>query len=348
MMRDITVVLTCCGNSVSPGMVESLRKNGERIIKIIGFDMVNTPLASSFVDKFIKVPAGNSPEYISRVLNICKKEKVNVLLPCDDNEALALAEHRGLFESMGTKIAVSGIESLKKSFNKISFHQHLESCGIKCARYKIATNYAEVEEAVFSLGFPAESVVVKPEFGFGGRGVRTVVSKICQEKFFNQKSDNIEISLESLKLSLSDYTASDLSPRLLVTEYLPGDYYSVETLSQEGRPSYIIPKRRIIGSASCTTFGRLDFNSKVIKKAQDICNAFKFDFIQNYEIKLNDKGEPIPYDLNPRIPASIAMSTAAGANLLYFAVKMALEEEIPKVKLKSDLIMTRYYKELYV
>lgn len=347
-MKDIIVAITCCGNTVSPGMIECLRKNGERNVKIIGFDMIDTPFAATFVDKFIKVPAGDSPDYLQEVLEACKKERVNVLLPCDDNEALVLAENLESFKSNGISVVISDIESLRKSLNKIRFHQHLESCGIKCAAYKIATNYAEVEKAIFALGFPEKKVVVKPEFGFGGRGVRVVVPNITQGQFFIEKPDKIEVSLEALRSYLDGYSVKNSSPRMLITEYLSGDYYSVEVLSKHGKPYYVIPKERIIGSASCTTLGQLNFNPRVIQKAYQICNAFGFDFVQNYEMKLNEREEPIVYDLNPRIPASIAMSAAAGANLLYFAVKMALGEDIPKVKLRTELKMIRYYKELYV
>ena len=310
--------------------------------------MEDTPLASAFVDKFYKVPSGDSVDYISRVRNICLEENIDVLLPCDDNEALNLAKHRDLFESNGTKIAVSSFQSLIRSLNKISFHQHLDSCGVACARYMVATNYHEIETAISKLGFPDKKVVIKPEFGFGGRGVRIIVPEIVQDTFFKEKPGNIEITLESLKSYLSGYEAGGNSPRILLTEYLPGDYYSVEILSKHGHPYYIIPKKRIIGSASCTTLGKIDFNPRVIEKARLICEAFHLDYIQNYEMKLNDEGEPIPYDLNPRVPASIALSAAVGANLLYFSVKMAIGEEVPRVDLNSDLKMIRYYKELYV
>lgn len=348
MNRDIIVGITCCGNTVSPGMIECLRNNGERNIKIVGFDMVDTPLASAFVDKFIKIPAGDSANYVEEMLNICKKERVNVLLPCDDNEALVLAENCEAFESEAITIAVSRIDSLRKSLNKISFHQYLKNTEIQCARFKVATNLEEVENAIFDLNFPKKKVVIKPEFGFGGRGVRIIVPDNNQECFFKEKPGNIEISLDQLMVLLKGYETGSSKPRMLVTEYLPGDYYSIEVLSKDGKPYYIIPKRRVIGSASCTTLGVLDFNEKVIETAREICQAFGFDYIQNYEMKFNEEGEPIPYDLNPRVPASIAMSARAGANLLYFAVKMALDEEVPIVEIKPRMQMIRYYKEFYM
>ena len=56
----------------------------------------------------------------------------------------------------------------------------------------------------------------------------------------------------------------------------------------------------------------------------------------------------LPFDFNPRIAASVAFCSAAGANLIYFALKMALGEEVPKVEVKDGVMMLRYFKELYV
>jgi len=77
------------------------------------------------------------------------------------------------------------------------------------------------------------------------------------------------------------------------------------------------------------------------------CKAFKFSYMQNYEMKLNIQGRPIIYDINPRGGASVALCSAAGANIAYFAVKMAIGEKIPDVKIKDKLKMIRFYNERY-
>jgi carbamoylphosphate synthase large subunit len=68
----------------------------------------------------------------------------------------------------------------------------------------------------------------------------------------------------------------------------------------------------------------------------------------NIEFACDKKGVPLPFDLNPRVAASVAFCTAAGANLLYYALKMALGEDVPKLEVKDGVMMLRYFKELYV
>jgi hypothetical protein len=61
----------------------------------------------------------------------------------------------------------------------------------------------------------------------------------------------------------------------------------------------------------------------------------------------NSDGVPLPFDFNPRIAASVAFCTAAGANLIYYALKMALGENIPRVQVKDNVMMLRYFQEHY-
>jgi carbamoyl-phosphate synthase large subunit len=77
------------------------------------------------------------------------------------------------------------------------------------------------------------------------------------------------------------------------------------------------------------------------------CNVFDFSFMQNYEMKLNERGQPLIYDINPRGGASVALCAAAGVNIPYYAVKMAIGETVPRVDIKDRVKMIRFYDEYY-
>lgn len=72
-MKDITILMSASGSPSMPGMIDCLKKNGERNIRVIGIDMNEEPSAQYLVDKFYKVPAATCEEYIDIVLDICKK-----------------------------------------------------------------------------------------------------------------------------------------------------------------------------------------------------------------------------------------------------------------------------------
>jgi len=81
MLRDITVLMSASSSPSMPGMIKCLRNNGERNIKVVGIDMTSDPSAKFMVDSFYQVPAANDPGFCDLVLDICKKEKVDVYFP---------------------------------------------------------------------------------------------------------------------------------------------------------------------------------------------------------------------------------------------------------------------------
>ena len=77
-MRDLTILLSASGSPSIPGLVECFKKNGERNIRIVGMDMSEEPSAKYLVDKFYRVPAATSKDYVDIVLDICEKENVDI------------------------------------------------------------------------------------------------------------------------------------------------------------------------------------------------------------------------------------------------------------------------------
>ena len=57
-------------------------------------------------DAYYSVPRGDDPNYIDTLLEICRKEKVDVLLPIMSVELNALAANREKFEKEGTHVSV--------------------------------------------------------------------------------------------------------------------------------------------------------------------------------------------------------------------------------------------------
>ena len=98
MLTDICVLLTGAGAPGAPGIIKCLRKNGERDIRIVGVDMNENATGRKLVDAFYKVPAGKDPAFLSCILDICKKESVQVVMPLVTRE---LSAHRASSSACG-------------------------------------------------------------------------------------------------------------------------------------------------------------------------------------------------------------------------------------------------------
>jgi carbamoyl-phosphate synthase large subunit len=324
-----------------------LRNNGEREIRIVGVDMDAEGIAPHIVDKFYQVPPKNDPAYLEMILDICKKEAIDVYYAVGEEETIAVMAKKADFDTIKTSIISPGTpEMLSIATNKCRWHDYLEEREIPHANYRNIYSFHEIQKAVHELGYPDEDIFIKPAIAKGGRGARIITSKDIAEEYYYDRSGEPKMSLESFIAMLAPLKSRNFPP-LLAMEYLPGTYYSVDVLSQEGKPYYVVPKIRIQGTARNTTVGQVDLNPDTIELATEICNVFKFSYLQNYEMKLNKDQKPMVYDINPRGGASVALCAAAGANIAYYAVKMAVGEEIPQKQIKDKLKMIRFYEEYY-
>jgi carbamoyl-phosphate synthase large subunit len=298
-------------------------------------------------DKFYQVPSGTDPTYVKTLAEICSNESVNVLFPASHEEALALTKNTALFKKIGTTIAVSKPEVLELSFNKKTAFQKLKEKGLPCPDFRVVKTLAGFEDAAAELGINERKLVMKPVLTRGGRGARILTKENTARSLLTEKPGSLEAGYDEIVRTLSGLEEAAF-PELILMEYLPGTIYSVDFLAKNGKALIIVPKVRIVGNPSQTIVGMVKRNPLVEETVARISEAFGFDYNVNFEMGCNAEGTPLPFDFNPRVAASVAFCTAAGANLIYYALKMALGEEVPIVEVKDEVMMMRYFKELYV
>jgi carbamoyl-phosphate synthase large subunit len=339
-MRDLNVLVPSMGHPTRPSLIEALKGNGERQITIVGVDMDPEGLGPFASDRFFQVPPRTSPAYLDRILQICESEHVDVYYALGEEEAIDVTARIADFDRIGVGVIGPGsADMLRIATSKARYHEFFRDRGIPHADFRTVQSYEEVEPIIRAMGYPDVDVLLKPAISKGGRGARLVSAR---SREFDVPVQNLESTLDSLKASVGqDF------PEHIVMEFLPGLYYSVDVLSNQGVPLYVVPKIRIRGNPSNTTVGEVDLNPEVIALATQVCQAFGFSYLQNYEMKLNREGSPRVYDINPRGGASLILCKAAGANIAYFAVKMAIGEPIPTVEIRDRVRMYRYYKEYF-
>ena len=66
-----------------------------------------------------------------------------------------------------------------------------------------------------------------------------------------------------------------------------------------------------------------------------------------FDIKEREDGTPIIIECNPRITAGVSEFTASGVNLLYFCIKMHLDEVVPHIEPQYGVVMRRRYTEMF-
>lgn len=347
MMKDqkrINVLITAAGNVFMLGTSACLKDNGEREIYLVGADMSKDESILKMFDAAYQVPRGDDPAYVDSLLDICRKESIDVLLPIMSVELPALAENRARFEALGTKVSVSSCEALAVANNKRKLFDFMAENSLPCAAYDTVHTIRELKEAAERLGYPKKRVCVKATEGSGSRGFRILDESASRfETFMNQKPTSGIVRMQEF---LSVLEEAERFPELLVMEYLPGTEYSVDLLADNGDSLITCCRKSLRMENSIMLEAEIVNNRAVIDLCEQITKQLGLDGNIGYDVKERADGTPIIMECNPRLTAGVPYFALAGVNLPYFCVKKMLGEELPTVKLNDGCIIRRRWQEM--
>jgi carbamoyl-phosphate synthase large subunit len=339
-MRNLKIVITGVGAPGISGTIYSLKNNYDsRSINLVGTDISSDAVGKYFCNKFYQIPNANSKEdYLKALSNIVDIEKPDVIMPQNTSELETLAENKELFEKRGVKIVVSNKGSIVKSNNKFYLLNLCRDNNISYPEFRIANNITDLKNSIKELGWPSKRVIVKPPVSNGMRGFRIIDEHIDHKKsFYSEKPDNSIIRLAELENILGyDF------PELLVTEFLPGEEYSVDIFRTKDRVN-VIPRKRTKIRSGITFNGILEKNEEIINVSTKLSELLDMEFCYGLQFKMDSSNKPQLLECNPRVQGTMVMSTIAGANLIYSAVKYSLNETIPEFNIDWKSSFYRYW-----
>jgi len=345
MLKDITVLMSASSSPSMPGMIRCLRNNGERNIKVVGIDMTSDPSAKFMVDAFYQVPAANDPNFCDLVLDICKRDKVDVYFPNVSAEVEAVVARKSEFEALGVHLSVSNTKSVVISNNKLHTYQALEEAGIPTPRYYGVHNVQDFVEGMKYMGYPEKPVCIKIVNGSGSRGVRIIDAKKSRYYIFaHEKPNSFYTSYEDM---LSVLKSADKLEEMMLVECMHNPEFTVDLLADNGKIVYEIGRENVVSLMSIAQETVVKYDELAYKVSADVVKLLNMDGNVGFDFMRNDKGEAVLMDINPRITATVSVIAAAGVNLIYLRVKQLLGEELPNVKPVFGTRLRRRYDEMF-
>jgi len=348
-MDSVTVFITGAGAPGTYGIIKSLRmgaKQEGRKLRIVTADMNPDSYGYHLADNGYPIPRGDSPDFIPKLLEICRKEKPSVLFSWVDPELLPLSKAKKEFESLGTKVALSSSEAIEAGQNKRRCYEMFRKDGIS-PEFRIARSSAEFRKAVKELGFPKKPVCFKPSVSYGMRGFRILRPSASRgEILFREKPDSAVADFEVIMGTLMEHEKKQGLPELLVMEYLEGKEYTVDMLLERGRPVVTIPRVRAATKQGISTMAVVERNREVIEKSELVAKRLGLDYNANIQFKYGKDGAKL-IEVQPRLAGTTVACVGAGANLPYLALKIALGEKIQAPQVKWGTVMKRFWEEVY-
>lgn len=344
-MNDLTVMVTAAGNQYMPGMVDCLKNNGERNIRLVAADMSDDPTILQMMDVLYQVPRATDPNYIDVLLEVCEKEKVDVIIPIMSAELPELVKNKDRFANVGTIVSVSDMDSILIANNKLRLYEFMKKNGMKVPRFCSVHNVEELDDAFAFCGYPQNAVCIKATELSGSRGIRIIdPQKTRFDILFSEKPNSFYISYEELKIILNE---REIMPEMMVMEALDGKEFSVDLLADHGKVLYMAARESNVITASIPLEATLFHEEKAYEICREIIKALSFDGNADFDFRYDKDGNPVLMEINPRVAATMAIFKAGGMNLPYLRIKQLLGEELPEIEIKTGVKMKRRFQEMF-
>ncbi|HUR64899.1 MAG TPA: ATP-grasp domain-containing protein [Chitinophagaceae bacterium] len=344
MSSTVNILMTGGGAPGAAGILKCLQK--EDSFKVTLADANSEAIGKYLGHDFEAIPVAIAPLFSETLLELCKEKKIDVILPLVTKELIPFAAHQQEFDAAGIKCLVSPAASLEIANNKSRLYEFMQWRGIPVPEFRVIETVEQFQEAINQLGYPGKPVCFKPSVSNGSRGFRIISEQMNKlDLLFNQKPSALFISATDAIRILS----SGKFPELLVSEYLPGEEYSVDCLADHGKTVLVVPRlrKKIINGISIEgEFVReetiIAYCSRVIKELQLHGNI-------GIQVKRAVAGQFLMLEINPRVQGSIATCLGAGINLPALAIKQELGLPISSKELKVNwgTKFSRYWEEVF-
>jgi carbamoyl-phosphate synthase large subunit len=285
--------------------------------RVIATDVNAYSPAVHVADRAYGVPMATDPGYIDALLDICRAERVSLVVPTIDDELTVCGEARERFRQVGAFAACSTAATASACNDKYETCTRLAARGVPAA-----TTYLP-HEIPASVEFP---LFIKPRVGRGA----------------------VDAHIVSDGRDLAYYLGRIENP--VVQEYLSGPEFTIDVLCDpRGRPISIVPRERVVIRSGVIDRGRTVKSRPLMELAERVCDAFFFTGALNIQCRMRGS-EAAVFEINPRFSGGIDLTIAAGADFPNLLVQMALGRRLmPRIgEFRDDLWICKYETAIFV
>jgi carbamoyl-phosphate synthase large subunit len=338
--------MTGAGAPGGPGIIKALNKLDFVDLFIADADE-NASGRFLLLDKFVKIPSANEENFCYEILKICIERNIEVIFPLVTRELFKLSQNIQLFSDHNIRVIVSDYESLQTANDKCRLYEHLARRQIELPKYRVVNSYSEYLDAITYIGYPQKPFCIKPGISNGSRGIRIVDETIDRfSLLFDYKPNSIYMGFDELGIILQQRQF----PELLVSEVLPGDEITIDTVVDKNNVKLILPRKRLKMNAGISVAGEFFYDREVISYTQRILKTLELSGPIGIQMKKNSEGHYRILEINPRIQGTSVAAMGLDINLPELVVRNALQmdNKYPGVdEIRWGTKFFRYYDEIF-
>ncbi len=313
MLEPLTILITAVGCPGAVALLRSLRENGERKVRLVGVDMNPLSIGRHFCDVFETVPAGSDPGFAGAVLDICRRENVDVVLPQSSYTLEGLAIEKDSFGEI--VVVVASIEAIRRANDKAETFALCDAIGVRVPAWRRAATPAKIEQAGKELGYPEREICMKPLVSSGTRGFRVISASADRRRQLLENRPGVP---EALRLEEAADLAGGTGVEWLIMERASGKEYTIDGYAEQGEILLGYPKTREAMRAGLAMYFETLDSPELMEAGAKIIRELNFDCIFSFTLD----GDCV-IEINPRIST---VPYQEDFNYTYLALKRAVGE----------------------
>ena len=317
---------------------------------ICGVDMSQQSLGLFKADKSYVVPPALNDAYLPTILDICKKEGIQVIFHGSEPDLMVLSENREIFEEMGILLPFNSKEVINIGMDKQQTFAVLKNKGITIPKTVAVDSTENLDDIDF---LPA---VIKPYVGGGGSNNTFIAQDREELTFFCNyilKYGRKPLVQQYIGSPDNEYTVGVLSDR-------NGDFISTVSIRRHilsGLSNRLkVPsitnknnnKNEILVISSGISQGEITRETELLGQCRRIAFALGSKGPLNVQCRFVDN-IVYPFEINPRFSGTTYMRALAGVNEPDLLVrKYVLHEDISENIVARTGLLIRGLEEMFV
>lgn len=289
-----TILLLTCGTNACYHVSRILKEKFLGDFRVVGTDINHKWMipTAHYLDAFYQSPYSCSNNYYSFILDVCKKEKVDYVLPSFDTD-------QQLFYNGNTDLASLGIRTfgIDESLREVYSNKSATIAFLKLHDLPVPKTYTYIDLV------DSERYFVKPKHGVGSVGARVMTGK----EILDNHDDE-----------------------MLIQEICSGPEITLECFNYGGRICSVARLRIDCKSGVCTKT-RIYQDSRLESVAQKFSSVAELPCIFNLQFMRNSKKEFVITDVNLRTAGGMSLSHAAGWDEVSALAKIMMNKPVEDV-----------------
>ncbi|HAY66699.1 ATP-grasp domain-containing protein [bacterium] len=314
-LHNPRVLVTGAGGPAGVSVIRSL--NAEAYVFAIDIDPCAVGLYLVGSGRRALVPRGEDFDFVDRIIDLCRRWQIDVVVPTVDTELLPFADGRERFKELGVEVIVASKPALLTCLDK-----WLLACTVELTVRCPVTYLIDVE--FDPLEFPSWPAIAKPRQGSGSRGVQLL--------------DGPE-----------DLSRVPRDGSFILQEYLPGEELSVDVyVDCSGEPIGAVPRTRLKVDSGVSVAGRTVRDDEAIQLALDTVTTVGLTGPANVQCRRDRDGHLALLEVNPRFPGSLPLTIAAGFDIPKLALSESLGYSVDRLVSFDEIGIVRHWEDVII